>query len=76
MCAALEPLRVWIVACDVVAEGVEVGQGSPRRFLFDAASAPCPAGANGNPAATAPDHVFNIEFVSWTGVEALLDFRL
>ena len=35
-----------------------------------------PAGASGNPAATAPDHVFNIEFASWTGVDAFLDFRL
>jgi len=50
--------------------------GRRETVLFDVALAPCPAGASGNPAATAPDHVFNIEFASWTGVEAFLDCRL
>jgi hypothetical protein len=68
--------RAWIVACDEVVKGVEVGPARPEKVLFDAASAPCPAGASGNPVVTTPDHVFNIEFAGWTSVEAILDFRL
>jgi len=51
-------------------------QALRERVQFDAASAPSPAGASGNPTATAPDDVLNIEFTGRSGVEALLDFRL
>jgi hypothetical protein len=47
-------------------------QALRERVLFDAASAPSPAGASGNPTATAPDDVLNIEFAGRSGVEALL----
>jgi hypothetical protein len=69
-----EPLRV---GCRVRCSRKERRSRPGRRetVLFDAALAPCPAGASGNPTATAPDHVFNIEFAGRTGVEAFLDFR-
>jgi hypothetical protein len=75
VCVAREPLREDChVRCS--RKGRRSRPGRRETVLFDAALAPCPAGARGSPAATAPDHVFNIEFASWTGVEAFLDFRL
>jgi hypothetical protein len=41
---------------------------------FDAASAPCPAGASSNPSATALDDLFDIEDASGTRVDSLLDY--
>ena len=75
MCAALEPLRIDCrVRCS--RKGHRSRPGPRETVLFDAALAPCPAGASGNSTATAPDHVLNIEFACWTGVDAFLDLRL
>jgi hypothetical protein len=62
------------VAGDVVINGVEVGKRCARA-QSDAALAPRPAGASGQPTTTAPDHPVDIKFTGQSGVEALLDFR-
>lgn len=50
--------------------------GRRETVPFDAAPAPCPASASGQPTTTAPDYCIDIKFTTRSGVEALLDCRL
>jgi hypothetical protein len=60
---------------DVVVNGVEAGK-LRERARSDAALAPRPVSASGQPTTTTPDNLVDSEFTGRSGIDALLDFRL